>query len=173
MDLLLGDTRLYGYAHGTPDFTSVRGSRIGVPPWPYNRDQAWALPISHQGKGLLCVHLSRSTNLCGKKHDRFASTGGASEMTNIYFLECTKDNIEQSKNRFWCRAQGAILVIELKRDEREQSRYDAKVGKRRCGGVGGSFSLLFGEDSKTDLGIRREGGVWVASNRRAHERRCR
>lgn len=63
--------------------------------------------------GLLCVHFntideSLRANLVALKYKP-----SASELIDHYILECTKDNIEQRKNRFFVQGDpGAILVVE-------------------------------------------------------------
>ncbi|HSF89186.1 MAG TPA: FAD-binding oxidoreductase, partial [Saprospiraceae bacterium] len=74
-----------------------------------------------QETGLLCVHFnsideSLHANLIALKYKP-----SASELIDHYILECTKDNLEQSKNRFFVQGEpGAILVIEFCRSTREE-----------------------------------------------------
>ena len=68
--------------------------------------------------GLLCVHFNTidealRANLIGLKYQP-----SASELIDHYILECTKDNIEQRKNRFVNGDPGAILVIEYRSENR-------------------------------------------------------
>ncbi|HVU84330.1 MAG TPA: FAD-binding oxidoreductase, partial [Puia sp.] len=64
--------------------------------------------------GLLCVHFntideSLRANLIALKYKP-----SASELIDHYILDCTKENIEQSRNRFFVKGDpGAILVIEF------------------------------------------------------------
>ncbi|MEI9955825.1 MAG: hypothetical protein WDM90_05830 [Ferruginibacter sp.] len=58
-------------------------------------------PLPPKETGLLCVHFnsideSLRANLIALKYKP-----SASELIDHYILECTKDNIEQSKNRFF------------------------------------------------------------------------
>jgi FAD/FMN-containing dehydrogenase len=72
------------------------------------------VPAPPKEVGLLCVHFntideSLHANLIGLKY-----RPSASELIDHYVLECTKGNIEQSKNRFFVQGDpGAILVIEF------------------------------------------------------------
>ena len=81
-------------------------------------------------------------------------------MIDHYILECTKNNIEQSKNRFFVQGDpGAILVVEFARGHREEI---AEIVKRleadlRAAGLGYHFPLLFGEDSKKIWTLRKAG----------------
>src|SRR6202163_579236 len=72
------------------------------------------IPQPPKETGLLCVHFnsideSLRANLIALKYKP-----SASELIDHYILECTKDNIEQSKNRFFVQGDpGAVLVIEI------------------------------------------------------------
>ena len=78
-------------------------------------------PLPPKEVGLLCVHFntideSLRANLIALKYKP-----SASELIDHYILECTKGNIEQSKNRFFVQGDpGAILVIEFCRETREE-----------------------------------------------------
>ena len=79
------------------------------------------VPAPPKETGLLCVHFntideSLHANLIGLKY-----RPSASELIDHYILECTKGNIEQSKNRFFVQGDpGAILVIEFVKETREE-----------------------------------------------------
>ncbi|MFY0626447.1 MAG: FAD-binding protein [Reichenbachiella sp.] len=72
------------------------------------------IPIPPKNKALVCVHCesiheSLLANLIGLKYKPHAS-----ELMDDIILQCTKENIEQQKNRFFVEGDpGAILVIEL------------------------------------------------------------
>src|ERR1019366_3860076 len=84
----------------------------------------------------------------------------ASELIDHYILECTKDNIEQSKNRFFVKGDPiAILVIEF-----YASTHDGIISiateceiEMRDAGLGYHFPLLFGEDTKKIWTLRKAG----------------
>ena len=81
------------------------------------------IPLPPKETGLLCVHFnsideSLRANLIALKYKP-----SASELIDHYILECTKDNIEQNKNRFFVQGDpGAILVIEFKKNTRSRNR---------------------------------------------------
>lgn len=116
--------------------------------------------------GLLCVHFnsideSLHANIIAMKYKP-----SASELIDHYILECTKDNIEQSKNRFFVQGDpGAILVIEFCRDTREEITAMAKLVEddMRAAGLGYHFPLLFGADSKK-IWTLRKAGLGLLSN---------
>lgn len=117
-------------------------------------------PLPPKETGLLCVHFnsideSLRANLIAMKYKP-----SASELIDHYILECTKDNIEQSKNRFFVLGDpGAILVVEFARATREEiteiaGRVEAEM---RSQGLGYHFPLLFGNDSKKIWTLRKAG----------------
>jgi Fe-S oxidoreductase len=116
--------------------------------------------------GLLCVHFnsideSLRANLIALKYKP-----SASELIDHYILECTKENKEQVRNRFFVLGDpGAILVIEFARTNREEIIEIAKQveADMRAAGLGYHFPLLFGEDSKK-IWTLRKAGLGLLSN---------
>jgi FAD/FMN-containing dehydrogenase/Fe-S oxidoreductase len=110
--------------------------------------------------GLLCVHFnsvdeSLRANLIALKYGPTAS-----ELIDHYVLECTKDNPEQRKNRFFVQGDpGAILVVEFKKDTREEIETIAAAveSEMRAAGSGYHFPLLFGEDTQKIWKLRKAG----------------
>jgi FAD/FMN-containing dehydrogenase/Fe-S oxidoreductase len=117
-------------------------------------------PLPPKETGLLCVHFnsiddSLRANLIAL---RYGPT--ASELIDHYILECTKDNIEQSKNRFFVQGDpGAILVVEFKKDTREEivALAAAVEAEMRAAGLGYHFPLLFGADTGRIWSLRKAG----------------
>ena len=160
LDLLL-DTAPFTATAGIPDFnfcTLIAGSE-GTLAF-ITEIKLNLVPLPPRETGLLCVHFnsideSLRANLIALKYQP-----SASELIDHYILECTKDNIEQSKNRFFVQGDpGAILVVEFKRDNRgEIKEIAAKVeADMRAAGLGYHFPLLFGEDSKKIWNLRKAG----------------
>jgi Fe-S oxidoreductase len=118
------------------------------------------IPLPPKEAGLLCVHFnsideSLRANLIALKYHP-----SASELIDHYILECTKDSIEQSKNRFFVQGNpGAILVIEFAKDTREEVMKIAEQveAAMRAAGLGYHFPLLFGEDTKKIWTLRKAG----------------
>lgn len=118
------------------------------------------VPLPPKESGLLCVHFNSvdealRANLIGLKY-----APAASELIDHYILECTKDNIEQSKNRFFVQGDpGAILVIEYAADTREEVLQKARLAEAemRAVGLGYHFPLLFGADTKKIWSLRKAG----------------
>jgi FAD/FMN-containing dehydrogenase/Fe-S oxidoreductase len=118
------------------------------------------VPLPPKETGLLCVHFnnideSLHANLIALKYHPTAS-----ELIDHFILECTKDNIEQRKNRFFVQGDpGAILVIEFKKDTREEIESIAKAveAEMRAAGLGYHFPLLFGNDTNRIWTLRKAG----------------
>ncbi|MGZ3847398.1 MAG: FAD-binding and (Fe-S)-binding domain-containing protein, partial [Flavisolibacter sp.] len=118
------------------------------------------VPLPPRESGLLCVHFnsideSLHANLIALKYNP-----SASELIDHYILECTKNNIEQQKNRFFVQGDpGAILVIEFMRETREEVVEVAKKveDEMRAAGLGYYFPLLFGGDTKKIWTLRKAG----------------
>ena len=118
------------------------------------------VPLPPKETGLLCVHFqninqSLLANLIALKYYPTAS-----ELVDHYILECTKNNIEQIKNRFFVQGDpGAILVIEFSKDTREEIIAIAGQVEEemRAHGLGYHFPLLFGEDCKKIWTLRKAG----------------
>lgn len=118
------------------------------------------VPLPPKETGLLCVHFnsideSLRANLIALKYKPQAS-----ELIDHYILECTKDNIEQSKNRFFVKGDpAAILVIELTASTREGiiSLATQCEIEMKAAGLGYHFPLLFGEDTQKIWTLRKAG----------------
>jgi FAD/FMN-containing dehydrogenase/Fe-S oxidoreductase len=118
------------------------------------------VPLPPKEIGLLCVHFNSIDdalrgNLIALKHK-----ARASELIDHYILECTKENIEQSKNRFFVKGDPeAILVIEFSAATREGIVEIANQCEKemREAGMGYHFPLLFGDDTKKIWTLRKAG----------------
>ena len=124
------------------------------------------VPLPPKETGLLCVHFNTidealRANLIGLKYKP-----SASELIDHYILECTKNNIEQLKNRFFVKGDpGAILVIEYARETKEEIENICKEveAEMRASNLGYHFPLLFGADSKK-IWTLRKAGLGLLSN---------
>jgi FAD/FMN-containing dehydrogenase/Fe-S oxidoreductase len=118
------------------------------------------VPLPPKETGLLCIHFnsideSLRANLIALKYKP-----SASELIDHYILECTKDNIEQNKNRFFVQGDpGAILVIEFAKTTREEITDICKnvEAEMRAANLGYHFPLLFGNDTKKIWTLRKAG----------------
>ena len=117
-------------------------------------------PLPPPETGLLCVHFNTIDESLRANLIAMTYHPSASELIDHYILECTRDNIEQSKNRFFVQGDpGAILVVEFARNTRDEikeiaARVEADM---RAAGLGYHFPLLFGDDTKKIWSLRKAG----------------
>src|ERR1700759_938161 len=118
------------------------------------------IPQPPKETGLLCVHFNSIDESLRANLIALQYKPSASELIDHYILECTKDNIEQNKNRFFVQGDpGAILVIEFKKNSREEieSIVTPLVEDLKAAGLGYHFPLLFGEDTNKIWTLRKAG----------------
>ena len=118
------------------------------------------VPLPPKEVGLLCVHFNSVDESLRANLIAFKYNPSASELIDHYILECTKGNIEQSKNRFFVLGDpGAILVIEYARSSRQEIETITKnvEAEMRAVGLGYHFPLLFGDDTKKIWALRKAG----------------
>ncbi len=118
------------------------------------------VPLPAKETGLLCVHFNSIDEALRANLIALKYKPSASELIDHYILECTKDNIEQSKNRFFVKGDPeAILVIEFIRSNRQdiiEVATECEI-EMRAAGLGYHFPLLFGDDSKKIWTLRKAG----------------
>uniref|UniRef100_A0A4W5LH60 FAD-binding PCMH-type domain-containing protein n=1 Tax=Hucho hucho TaxID=62062 RepID=A0A4W5LH60_9TELE len=109
---------------------------------------------------LVCVHFnsineSLKANLLALKFNP-----DSVELIDHYILECTKENIEQSKNRFFVQGDPqAILAVEFLRDTQEEILQIASAMEElmRSENLGYHFPIVFGEDTNKVWNLRKAG----------------
>jgi FAD/FMN-containing dehydrogenase/Fe-S oxidoreductase len=124
------------------------------------------VPQPPKETGLLCVHFNSIDESLRANLIALQYQPSASELIDHYILECTKDNIEQRKNRFFVQGDpGAILVVEFTRNNREEITAIAQQveADMRAAGLGYHFPLLFGDDTKK-IWTLRKAGLGLLSN---------
>jgi FAD/FMN-containing dehydrogenase/Fe-S oxidoreductase len=110
--------------------------------------------------GLVCIHFnsineSLKANLIALKYNP-----DSVELIDHYILECTKENIEQSKNRFFVEGDpAAILVVEFLKDSAEEvletaAKLEAEL---RALNLGFHFPIVLGEDTAKVWNLRKAG----------------
>lgn len=123
-------------------------------------------PLPPKESGLLCIHCHTIDESLRANLVALPYRPSACELIDHYILDCTKNNIEQSKNRFFVQGEpGAILVVELSRETREEVIRDAELLQKdlRQKGLGYHYPLLFGEDTKK-IWTLRKAGLGLLSN---------
>lgn len=124
------------------------------------------VPLPPRENGLLCVHFNSIDEALRANLIALKYRPSASELIDHYILECTKDNIEQAKNRFFVLGDpAAILVIEYSSANRSEVETTiAKVeNEMREAGLGYHFPALFGDDTKK-IWTLRKAGLGLLSN---------
>ena len=124
------------------------------------------VPLPPKETGLLCIHFNSIDEALRANLIALRYHPSASELIDHYILECTKDNIEQRKNRFFVQGDpGAILVIEFSRTTKEEIIQIASQveSDMRAEGLGYHFPLLSGDDTKR-IWTLRKAGLGLLSN---------
>jgi FAD/FMN-containing dehydrogenase/Fe-S oxidoreductase len=118
------------------------------------------VPLPQKESGLLCVHFNSIDEALRANLIALKYKARARELIDHYILECTKDNIEQSKNLFFVKGHPtAILVIEFSASTHEGIISIATECEIEMldAGLGYHFPLLFGEDTKKIWTLRKAG----------------
>jgi FAD/FMN-containing dehydrogenase/Fe-S oxidoreductase len=124
------------------------------------------VPLPPKETALLCIHFNSIDEALRANLIALRYRPSASELIDHYILECTKDNIEQSKNRFFVQGDpGAILVIEFSRSSKEEIIQIANQveSDMKAEGLGYHFPLLSGDDTKK-IWTLRKAGLGLLSN---------
>ena len=125
------------------------------------------IPLPPKHKGLVCAHFASLTesylgNLIALKHQP-----GAIELMDDIIMNCTKENIEQRKNRFFVQGDPkAMLMIEFARDTEEEILQIAKKLEHdfREAGLGYYFPLVQGTEDIKKVWALRTAGLGLLSN---------
>lgn len=115
---------------------------------------------------LICVHFesiheSLLANLIALAHNP-----SACELMDHYVLECTKENKQQSANRFFVKGEPmAILVIELRRNNKQELDQDVAtlISALKGKNYGYHYPVVTGADTKRVWELRKA-GVGLLSN---------
>lgn len=118
------------------------------------------VPEPPKEKLLVCAHFndlyeSLEANLIALKYNPQVV-----ELMDHYVLECTKTNIEQSKNRFFVQGDpAAILMIDLSGNDMAVAEKDAEnlINELKAAGYGYHFPIVKGEDTKKVFNLRKAG----------------
>ncbi|MCA1757471.1 MAG: FAD-binding protein [Bacteroidales bacterium] len=130
------------------------------------------MPLPPKSKALCCVHLENRNeafraNLIALKYDP-----DAVEMMDDKILQLTKDNLEQSRNRFFVEGDpGALLIVEFCRDTEEEIKTlcASMTDELRREGYGYAFPVIRGSDIARVWNLRKS-GLGVLSNMKGDAR---
>lgn len=122
------------------------------------------LPLKQQKEGLICAHFSSldeavRANIIALRHNP-----ASVELIDDYILGCTKENIEQSKNRFFVKGEPkVVLFIEIFRDTIEEIEKEAAAIEEeiRKAGYGYHFPLFTSDDDIQKVRNLRKSGLGV------------
>lgn len=117
-------------------------------------------PLPPKEQGVLCIHFNAVDEALVANVIAMQHHPSASELMDRYILDCTKDNREQLKNRFFVQGDpGALLVVEFRADSRSEieARAAALEQELKAKGLGYYFPLLFAEDSQKVWSLRKAG----------------
>lgn len=125
------------------------------------------VPLTNERTGLVCAHFDSlqdavRANIIALKHHP-----AAVELIDDYILNCTKDNIEQSRNRFFVKGDPkVILLIEIIRPTVEEIRATAAAMERdmTAAGFGYHFPLFTAADEMARVWELRKAGLGVLLN---------
>jgi FAD/FMN-containing dehydrogenase/Fe-S oxidoreductase len=125
------------------------------------------IPLPSGKTGLVCAHFSSlqdavKANIIALKHEP-----AAIELIDDFILDCTKDNIEQKKNRFFIEGNPRIiLLIEFKRNSTEEIADTAKKLEKdlRSAELGYHFPLYTDEAEINKVWELRKAGLGVLLN---------
>jgi len=109
---------------------------------------------------LICVHCESINESLKANLEALKFKPDSVELIDHYILECTKENIEQSKNRFFVQGDPkAILAVEFLRDSQEEILEIAKAMEEqmRAKNLGYYFPIVFGEDTNKVWNLRKAG----------------
>jgi FAD/FMN-containing dehydrogenase/Fe-S oxidoreductase len=125
------------------------------------------VPLNEGKTGLMCAHFSSlqdavRANILALKHNPVAI-----ELIDDYILNCTKDNIEQNRNRFFVKGDPkAILLIEINRPTVEEIEKTAAAIEQEMvsAGYGYHFPVFTGADEIFRVWELRKAGLGVLLN---------
>ncbi|MFZ2286677.1 MAG: FAD-linked oxidase C-terminal domain-containing protein [Bacteroidales bacterium] len=125
------------------------------------------VPVTEQKTGLLCAHFSSLQDAVRANIIALRHNPAAIELIDDYILNCTKDNIEQSRNRFFVKGDPkVILIIEITRPTSDEIRKTAAAMERdmAAAGYGYHFPLVTEPGEMARVWDLRKAGLGVLLN---------
>jgi len=125
------------------------------------------VPVTEQKTGLLCAHFSSMQDAVRANIIALQHGPAAVELIDDYIVNCTRDNIEQNKNRFFIKGDPkAILLIEIIRPTVEDIKSAASAMEQDMlgAGYGYHFPLYTGTDEMARVWDLRKAGLGVLLN---------
>jgi len=122
------------------------------------------LPLTKLKTGLICAHFTSLSDAVKANNIILKHKPAAVEMIDDFILDCTKDNISQSKNRFFINGNPKIiLIIEiLRKTEKEIIKTAQNIEKDlRSSGYGYHFPLYTDDNEIQGIWDLRKAGLGV------------
>jgi FAD/FMN-containing dehydrogenase/Fe-S oxidoreductase len=117
-------------------------------------------PLPPKERGVVAVHLNTIDEATRANLIALKYKPGAVELIDKFVLDCTAQNIEQQKNRFFVQGNpGAIIVVEFERETKEEIQKlaaDMEV-EMRAKGYGTHFPVIYGSDINKIWSLRKAG----------------
>ena len=123
--------------------------------------------VTEQKTGLLCAHFGSLQDAVRANIIALRHNPAAIELIDDYILNCTKDNIEQSRNRFFVKGDPkVILIIEITRPTVEEIEKTAAAMERdmAAAGYGFHFPLVTAPEEMARVWELRRAGLGVLLN---------
>jgi FAD/FMN-containing dehydrogenase/Fe-S oxidoreductase len=118
------------------------------------------VPLPPTEKAVVCIHLAEREQAFKANLIALQYKPGAVELMDNLILDCTKENIDQRKNRFFVQGNpGAILIVEFARDTKEEIQTLTKSMEQelRRAGYGYHFPVIWGKDINRVWALRKAG----------------
>jgi FAD/FMN-containing dehydrogenase/Fe-S oxidoreductase len=125
------------------------------------------IPLPAHKTGLVCAHFESLQDAVNANIITLKHRPAAIELIDDYILDCTKDNIDQSKNRFFIKGNPKIiLLIEFFRETSHEIEETASKLEKdlREAGYGYHFPLFTGDDDIKKVWELRKAGLGVLLN---------
>ena len=116
-------------------------------------------PLPPSG-ALMCAHFASVQDALKATLIAMRHRPHGCELIDRHILDCTKQNLEQVKNRFFVQGDpGAVLVIEIRREARAaiESELHALERELRAANLGYAFPVLWGDEGNRVWDLRRAG----------------
>ncbi len=124
------------------------------------------VPLPSGKKALMCIHFDSLPGALKGNLEVLKHKPGAIELMDKYVLDCTKNNLEQKKNRFFIQGDpAAILIIEMTADTQESLDKKMEGLKEALNGLGlGYHYPVIKSNDMARVWSLRKAGLGVLSN---------
>jgi len=125
------------------------------------------IPLPDKKPGLVCAHFASFQDALKANIIALTYKPASIELIDDFIINCTKDNIEQTKNRFFIKGDPKIILIiefledNLKEIELKASKLEAGLARE---GYGYHFPLFTGDDEIKKIWDLRKAGLGVLLN---------